>query len=74
VPFWPGLRCSRTRGVEDSGERRGGVARAERPGELGSWIADTDPHRRPSDSTACESGSSRRTLVMRCFALCQPTG
>src|SRR5437867_7609910 len=31
VPFWPGLRCSRTREVEDLGERRDGVARVEGP-------------------------------------------
>jgi hypothetical protein len=66
VPFWPGLRCSRTREVEDLGERRGGVA-------LGSWTADADSHRRPPDNTTYESGSSLRTLVMRQFALCQPT-
>ena len=60
MPFWPGLRCSRTRGVEDSGERRGGVARAEGPAGaidearqggpagLGSWTADADPHRTPN--------------------------
>ncbi len=85
MPFWPGLRCSRTRAVENSGERRGGVARAERPAGaidearyggpagLGSWTADADPHRRPSGSTAYESGSSPRTLVMWQLALCQPT-
>jgi len=74
VPFWPGLRCSRTREVEDLGERRGGVARAEGPAGLGSWTADAEPHRRPSDTTTYESGSSLRTLVMRWLALCQPTG
>ena len=28
VPFWPGLRCSRTRDAEGSDRRRGGVARS----------------------------------------------
>ena len=86
MPFWPGLRCSRTREVEDSGERRGGVARVEGPAGaieeawdggragLGSWTADVDPHRWPSDSTAYESESSLRTLVMRRLALYRPTG
>ena len=85
MPFWPGFRCSRTRGAKDAGERRGGVARAEGqagtideareggPEGLGSWTADADPHRRPSDSTAHESESSLRTLVMQRLTLCQPT-
>jgi hypothetical protein len=85
VPFWPGLRCSRTREVEDLGERWGGVARAEGPAGaidearyggpagLGSWTADADSYRRPPDNTTYESGSSLRTLVMRQLALCQPT-
>src|SRR5437879_13829993 len=76
VPFWPGLRCSRTREAEDSRERRGGVARAEgaagavdeaRYGGsagLGSWTADADPHWRPPDSTPYASGSSLSTLVL----------
>ena len=63
--------------MEDLGERRGGVARAEvpagaidkaregGPAGLGSWTTDADPHRRPSDSIAYGSGSSLRTLVMR---------
>jgi hypothetical protein len=86
VPFWPGLRCSRTRGVEDPGERWGRVAWVEGPAGameearsggragLGSWTADVDPHRRPSVSAAYETGSSLRTMVMRRFALYQPTG
>src|SRR5713101_2552200 len=76
VPFWPGLRCSRTREVEDLGERRGGVARAEGPvgaidggavrgpAGLGSWTANAEPHQRPSDTTTHESGSLLRTLVI----------
>ena len=84
VPFWTGLRWSRTREAEDSGERRGGVARADGPAGpideaggpagLGSWTADAGPDRRLSDSAAYESGSSLRTLVMRRLALCEPTG
>jgi len=69
VPFWPGLRCSRTREVEDSRERRGGEARAAGPAGFDSWTADTDPHRRPSDRTAYESGNSLGTLVMPRLAL-----
>ena len=86
MPFWPGLRCSRTRGVEDARTRRDGVARAEGPAgvmdeawkgglaELGLWTADAGPHRRPSDRTAYESGNSLGTLVMPRLALCQRTG
>ncbi len=44
------------------------------PAGLGSWTADAEPHRRPSDTTTYESGSLLRTLVMRRLALCQPTG
>src|SRR3989442_14762329 len=44
------------------------------PAGLGSWTANAEPHRRPSDTTTHESGSLLRTLVMRRLALCQPTG
>ena len=71
MPFWPGLRCSRTREVEDLGAID--EARYGGPTGLGPWTADAEPQRRPSDTTTYESGSSMRTLVMRQLALYQAT-
>src|SRR2546425_9894549 len=85
VPFWPGLRCSRTREVEDLGERRSGVARAEGPagaidearlGEpagLGSWTADGEAHPRASGTTPAKSRSPKRKPGKPQRAPCQPT-
>jgi hypothetical protein len=69
VPFWPGLRCSRT--VARAGGPAGGLeeARYGGPMGLGSWTTDADLHRRPSDGTAYETGSSLNTLGMWSLAI-----